>query len=118
MFYGEKINGITFEELNDTTKLKVLYILNKIDNNIENYVPEYKESIKNVSGKSYVFIKENTNILIENVETKIIEKIGVEEYTSIKNKITNGYDNVTDKSKEVYEKSKEKVKSWYENFKK
>ena len=54
IFYDSEINGVTFDELTDSGKQKVLEIANKIDNKIENEFPNYKNTISNTTKKGAV----------------------------------------------------------------
>ena len=46
IFYGGTIKGVTFSELTDTEKEKVLTLYENIDSKIEEHFPHYKENIK------------------------------------------------------------------------
>ena len=45
IFYNGTIKGVTFDELTDSAKEKVLTAYEKIDSKIESYFPNYKENI-------------------------------------------------------------------------
>lgn len=46
-FNGEEINGVTFSELKEEEKEKVLEEINILDNKIDEYIPDYKERLNN-----------------------------------------------------------------------
>ena len=60
IIYNEQINGITFSELTNNTKLKILSLTLSIDTKIDNKFPGYKDSINNT---------------YQNIKSKIIENI-------------------------------------------
>ena len=46
-FNGEKINGVTFSELKEEEKERILEEINILDNKIDEYIPNYKERLNN-----------------------------------------------------------------------
>ena len=124
IFYDSEINGVTFDELTDSGKQKVLEIANKIDNKIENKFPNYKDTISDTTKKAFnkasELIKKGANNLSEFSK----EKLGEENY----NAIINAKDEMIDYTKEaieiigevgsnVFNSGKEYIKNWYENLK-
>ena len=63
LFYDGKIKGHTFNELSNKAKLQVLKLALTIDSYIDKYFPNYKEIIKNTTGK-----------VSTNIKAKVIEK--------------------------------------------
>lgn len=59
IFYGTEINGYTFNDLTEQTKLQLMSIAMRIDARLEEYKPGYKEEIK---------------LKIEDIETKLTIK--------------------------------------------
>ena len=112
IFYDKEIEGITFKELTDNTKLKILEITLSIDKKIENKFPNYKN---NING-SY-----------QNIKSKIVEKY-LDITTNICNKdealcnkakesfqtIKNGFGITWNTIKELVGKGTTKLKQWYE----
>lgn len=47
VFNGKEINGITFDELRQDEKERILIKLSKLDSKIDEYIPDYKERFKN-----------------------------------------------------------------------
>jgi hypothetical protein len=45
IFYGGTLNGVTFKELSDSTKVKVIYYTLKIDSIIDKNIPGYKDTL-------------------------------------------------------------------------
>ncbi|MBE6157220.1 MAG: hypothetical protein E7160_00270 [Firmicutes bacterium] len=130
-FYGGTIKGMTFNELSDTAKTKVLNIIDSIDTKINNKYPNYKETIKEKSKKTYSNVKEKLKetkkSIIENYKNKVSEETynnTVEAYTSDVESIKEAYapykpvvDEAKEQTKEAYKKAKEKASEWYNNYK-
>lgn len=72
LFYDGVIKGHTFDELTGEAKIKVLTLALKIDNKIEEYFPNYKESIKD---KTSAF-KEKVAVLYLEATAKLCESVG------------------------------------------
>lgn len=72
LFYDGVIKGHTFDELTEEAKIKVLTLALKIDNKIEEYFPNYKESIKD---KTSAF-KEKVALLYLEATAKLCESVG------------------------------------------
>lgn len=104
IFYDGEIKGYKFSELTDTAKLKIIEIATAIDSKIDEYFPNYKDTIK--SGYTNLKVKlaakylEYTNKLCETVgeETcneakegfnKLKENFGIA-WDAIKNVLGNG----------------------------
>ena len=123
LFYDSEINGITFNELTDAGKQKVLQIASAIDTKIESKFPNYKDTIangtKNAFNKASELIKKGAN----NVKEFSKDKLGEENYNAIvevKDEITEytkkAIDIISDFGSNIFSKGKEYIKKWYENF--
>lgn len=115
IFYGKEINGKTFSELKDDTKVKLLNIALSIDKKIDDYFPNYKNNLKDK---------------YQNVKIKIVET-----YINTVNKICDSNPSFCDNFKSDFNNMKEKfgitfdyikkygkigldkIKDWYEDFK-
>lgn len=124
VFYGTEINGITFDELTEETKQKIIDIIKRIDEKIEEKVPGYKESISTGAKESYNFLIDKLKQGINYADIKIEEKLGTEKYQEIKDNITETTEKVkesgstvVEKGKEILGTAKEKIKNWYEGWK-
>ena len=124
IFYGTEINGITFEELTDDTKQKLIEIVNRIDAKIEEKVPGYKETISSGAKDSYTYLVGKLKQGIDYLDEKAEEKIGTEKYDEIKENVNEaketikeGSTKLIDKGKQILNNAKEKVKNWYEGWK-
>lgn len=123
IFYDGTIKGVTFNELTDKGKEKVLELAKIVDEKIENKFPNYKEKISTKASdafnKASSIIKEGASDFANFSR----EKIGEENY----NKIIDAKEDIIEYAKSAEEiikesggsivsKTKDKVKSWYEKF--
>lgn len=128
IFYNGEINGVTFDELTDTAKEKVLDIYDKIDTKIESVFPNYKEDIASASKDVYANIKKEITELKDKIKDKYIDEYGQEKYDNLeqsynesketlKDSAQSTYETLKDVSTEFYEKTKNKAENWYKNYK-
>ena len=128
IFYGGEINGVTFDELTDSAKEKVLDLYDKIDTKIESVFPNYKENIASTSKDVYANIKKEITELKDKIKDKYIDKHGQENYDNLENAYNesketlkdsakNTYETLKDVSTEFYENTKNKAENWYKNYK-
>lgn len=124
LFYDGSINGVTFDELTDSGKQKVLEIASSIDSAIENKFPGYKETISdkasNAFNKASEIIKKGANDLNDFAR----EKLGEDNYQSIidaKDELIvytkNAINFIGDVSSSLWNSTKDKLNNWYQNFK-
>ena len=124
LFYDGSINGVTFDELTDSGKQKVLEIASSIDSTIENKFPGYKETISdkasNAFNKASEIIKKGANDLNDFAR----EKLGEDNYQSIidaKDELIvytkNAINFIGDVSSSLWSSAKDKLNNWYQNFK-
>lgn len=124
LFYDGSINGVTFDELTDSGKQKVLEIASRIDSTIENKFPGYKETISdkasNAFNKASEIIKKGANDLNDFAR----EKLGEDNYQSIidaKDELVyytkNAINFIGDVSSSLWNSAKDKLNNWYQNFK-
>ena len=83
IFYDKMVGGYTFNELSGSAKAKVIAIALKIDSKIEEYVPNYKESISSTSSRIYNNVKEKLVTLYMDIATDVC-KNNNEECTKVK----------------------------------
>ena len=135
IFYGGTIKGVTFDELTDAAKEKVLTLYEKMDTTIESYFPNYKENIKNTAKKSYTTTVDKAKELKDKIVEGYKEKVGEDAYNNVvsgfeedKNNLKDSFEPYVEKGKEVgtqaIEKGKEvlgnvgsNLDQWYQNFK-
>ena len=128
IFYDGKIKGKSFKDLTTSAKQKVISIYETIDSKIEAKFPGYKETVKESSTKTYTDLKEELSNIKENLLTSYREDIGEENYeeqnklldesiNTMKESFSPVIDTIVDKSKEIYETTKEKADTWYKNWK-
>lgn len=124
LFYDGSINGVTFDELSDNGKKKVLEIASSIDSAIENKFPGYKDAISdkesNAFNKASEIIKEGAN----NLNDFAREKLGEDNYQSLidaKDELIiytkNAINFIGDVSSSLWNSTKDKLNNWYQNFK-
>ena len=124
IFYNGTIKGITFQELTDSAKEKVLNSYERIDRTIEKKFPNYKENIKSTANKGYTMVVEKAHELKESIISKYKEKVGEEEYNNVvgdfeedKNRFQEAYTPYVEKGKEVLDNTISKLDTWYQGFK-
>lgn len=124
LFYDGSISGVTFDELTDSGKRKVLEIASSIDSTIENKFPGYKDAISdkasNAFNKASEIIKKGANDLNDFAR----EKLGEDNYQSIidaKDELIvytkNAINFIGDVSSSLWNSAKDKLNNWYQNFK-
>lgn len=123
IFYGGEIKGVTYDSLSNSAKLKILNIAKRIDTTIMTKWPTYKEDVKTTSGKVFSNVTSKIGEGISYVDGKLNEKLGEENYSDLKDNTIKAVDEIKDTAGTYYEKgkdaatnAKEKVKSWYENY--
>ena len=124
LFYDGTIKGVTFDELTDNGKTKVLELANKIDETIESKVPNYKDSIVAGASKAY---KSASNLIkkgVGNLNGFLQSKLSEDEYNSIINSkddlvyyTKNAVSFLKDTGSKLFSISKEKLSDWYNKYK-
>ena len=124
LFYDGTIKGVTFDELTEKGKEKVLEISSKIDVKLEEKCPGYKEKISNSTSKAYQkaskIIKKGT----KNINAFAKNALGDDNYQAIidaKDELVKyskeSLNYVTGAGSKVFNNTKEKLNEWYQNFK-
>lgn len=123
IFYDGEIKGITFDELSDEAKQELLKEVNMIDNLIMKAFPNYKEEISSTTSDAYNKASELIKKGSENLKDFAKDKLGEESYNKIKDlkdeikeEATTVWEDTKTDASDLYEKAKDKVKNWYENF--
>ena len=124
LFYDGEINGVTFDELTDSGKQKVLEIASKVDSAIETKIPGYKETISDTASKAFNKGSEIIKSGANNLNNFAREKLGEENYQSIidaKDELVyytkNAISFLGDVGGKVFNSVKDKLDSWYQDFK-
>lgn len=124
LFYDGTIKGVTFDELTEKGKEKVLEIASKIDVKLEEKCPGYKETISNSTSKAYQKASEIIKNGAKNINDFAKNALGDENYQAIidaKDELTKyskeALNFVTGAGSKVFNNTKEKLKEWYQNFK-
>lgn len=125
LFYEGEINGIKFEELTEEGKKEVLGLASDIDSLIIKKFPTYKEDISEVTKNAYIKAGELIKKGANNVKEFSKEKLGEENYNAIvdaKDELVeytkDAFSIVGNVSSKLWDSAKEKVKNWYEEFRK
>lgn len=116
LFYDKPIKGHTFKELTLSAKLKVCKIALSIDNKIDSYFPNYKDTIKN----GFTSLKAKTVSLYLTLTSKACEVVG----STVCNQARSDFKNMKeilsidwDFIKEFAGNSKEAISEWYQSLK-
>lgn len=124
LFYDGEINGVTFDELTVSGKQKVLEIASKVDSAIETKIPGYKETISDTASKAFNKASEIIKSGANNLNNFAREKLGEENYQSIidaKDELVyytkNAISFLGDVGGKVFNSVKDKLDSWYQDFK-
>ena len=124
LFYNGEISGVTFDELTDSGKQKVLEIASKVDSAIESKIPGYKETISDTASKAFNKASEIIKSGANNLNNFAREKLGEENYQSIidaKDELVyytkNAINFLGDVGGKVFNSVKDKLDSWYQDFK-
>lgn len=124
LFYDGTIKGISFDELTEKGKEKVLEISSKIDVKLEEKCPGYKETISNSTSKAYQKASEIIKNGAKNINDFAKNALGDENYQAIidaKDELAKyskeALNFVTGAGSKVFNNTKEKLKEWYQNFK-
>lgn len=115
LFYNKEINGITFKELTNQTKLKILEITISIDSKMDSKFPDYKDDISNTyqNIKSKIiekYLDVTTNICTED---KDLCNVAKENFQSLKENFSITWDSI----KQLVGSGTSKIKDWYEIWK-
>lgn len=118
IFYDGEIKGYHFDELSDSAKAKIIAASLKIDNKIEEYVPNYKESITSTSSKVYNNVKDRLVSLYMDISIDICTKnkdecnMVKDIFSEIKEVCKIGWDYI----KKLTNKGITNLKDWYEIY--
>lgn len=124
LFYDGSISGVTFDELTDNGKRKVLEIASNIDSTIENKFPGYKETISDKASNAFNKASEIIKSGAKDLNDFAREKLGEDNYQSIidaKDELVyytkNAINFIGDVSSSLWNSAKDKLDNWYQNFK-
>lgn len=124
LFYDGTIKGISFDELTEKGKEKVLEISSKIDVKLEEKCPGYKEKISNSTSKAYQKASKIIKKGAKNINDFAKSALGDDNYQAIidaKDELVKyskeSLNFVTGAGSKVFNNTKEKLNEWYQNFK-
>jgi len=118
IFYEGEIKGVSFNELSSVAKTKIISIALKVDNKIEDYIPNYKENISSTSGRIYNNVKEKLVSLFVEISSDVCSKnenecAKVKEiFNDIKDVCKIGWEYI----KKLTKKGFTSLKDWYELY--
>ncbi len=116
MFYGGEIYGITYDDLQEQTKIQLQRDYLEIDQLIENKFPNYKEIMSYKYDEVREWIDNKKQLLTDKYNDTISEDVR-EQINIINENDKETINSVKDITTDIYEKDKVKVKTWYENLK-
>jgi hypothetical protein len=118
IFYGAPIKGVTFNELKDSTKEKVIYYALLIDGGIDSKFPNYKANIstkyKDIKSKLVVEFLELKYNMCEKSQDGC--KQAKDDFELLKYSLNLTWDVVKGFLTNVKDLTVPKIKSWYESF--
>lgn len=124
LFYNGTIKGVTFNELTDNGKQKVLELAHKIDEKIENKVPNYKDKISSTASKAFKSASELIKKGSANLNDFLKEKLSTENYNAIINSkediiyySKNAVSFIKEHGSKLISSAKEKLSAWYSKYK-
>lgn len=124
LFYDGTIKGVTFKELTNAGKSKVLELASKIDNAIEKRLPGYKESIANDTSKAFNKASSLIKKGATNLDSFMQNRLEESEYNSLieakdelKQYTKNAISFVSGVGSNLFSKAKDKASSWYQEWK-
>ena len=80
IFYNKEIKGYKFRDLSLTSKKEILSLFKKIDTNIEDKYPNYKDNLMSISKNNYNNIKDKASKMLDEYK----EQVKTETYKSCK----------------------------------
>lgn len=120
LFYDKEIKGYTFNELTTSTKLKIIKIALSIDNKIDKYFPDYKDTIKekytNLKGKAALLYLETTSKLCDSVGESACSEAR-EDFKNMKESFGFTWDLIKSGTSKGYNYLKEILDEWYQSIK-
>ena len=114
IFYNKEINGHTFNDLTTSAKLQVIKIALTIDHKIEEYFPNYKDTVKD----KYKDIKGQLAVKYLEFTSTLCDKVGSDTCNQAKedfNNMKSSFGFTWSMLKELATSGKDKIKDYYEN---
>lgn len=115
LFYDQPIGGYTFSQLTNKAKIEILKIALSIDHKIDEYFPNYKNTIKqgyeNIKAKAVKLYLDTTALLCEKVGDDTCRQ-AKEDFANMKKSFGFTFDLI----KEAGGNLVDAIKTWYEIF--
>ena len=118
IYYGKEINGVTYKELKDSTKAKIIYYALLIDAAIDAKFPGYKDSISD----KYKDIKAKLIAEFLDIKYEVCQKSGDDcaqvdaDFKLLKTSLKLTWDVIKGCFTYVKNLTVPKIKAWYESF--
>lgn len=111
IFFGTEINGVTFDELSTELKTRVMNDIASLDQAVESYYPNYKETLSS----KYQIAAEFVSSKYLEILDAIRNYLGEENYNAVGEIKDQIIGDISTKTDEAIEDIKELYKSWRNN---
>ena len=111
IFFGTEINGITFDQMSAELKTRVMNDIESLDNAVEAYYPEYKESLSSKYQVASEFVSSKYLTILDSIR----EYLGDENFNAVGEIKDQIIGDISTKTDEAIEDIKELYKSWRNN---
>lgn len=111
IFFGTEINGITFDQMSTELKTRVMNDIESLDNAVEAYYPEYKESLSSKYQVASEFVSSKYLQILDSIK----EYLGDENFNAVGEIKDQIIGDISTKTDQAIEDIKELYKSWRNN---
>ena len=111
IFFGTEINGITFDQMSTELKTRVMNDIESLDNAVEAYYPEYKESLSSKYQVASEFVSSKYLQILDSIR----EYLGDENFNAVGEIKDQIIGDISTKTDQAIEDIKELYKSWRNN---
>ena len=108
IFYGNEINGVTFDELKEDEKEKAYEQLQTLNEKISEKDPDYLNNM----GERYSRLKDLGSLTLQNAKNKVREKVGDEYYNDADQVKDDTFDTIKETGGLIKKFIKEKYEEW------
>ena len=109
IFFGTEINGITFDQMSTELKTRVMNDIESLDNAVEAYYPEYKESLSSKYQVASEFVSSKYLQILDSIK----EYLGDENFNAVGEIKDQIIGDISTKTDQAIEDIKELYKSTY-----
>ena len=111
IFFGTEINGITFDQMSTELKTRVMNDIESLDNAVEAYYPEYKESLSSKYQVASEFVSSKYLQILDSIR----EYLGDENFNAVGEIKDQIIGDISTKTDQAIEDIKELYNSWRNN---